>query len=113
MSNLILSKKVLRDTFYQLNIAKSQLSKLDYDHYIISKYHKCWWYQQGLQATEQELWAKALKLVPLIEQLQQIVSELEWQLSQHFEAMHFQKNSMKPFDGIKLNEHTLLQQTLF
>lgn len=113
MSHLILSKKALRDTFYQLRIAQKELAELDYDHYIISKYHKCWWYQQGLQATEQELWAKVVQLVPLITELQKIIAELEWQLSQHFEAMHLTKNSMKPFEGIKLNEHALEQQTLF
>ena len=113
MTQYILSKKALRAAFYDLKIAQKQLAELEFDHYIISKYHKSWWYQQGLQATEQELWARAVKLVPMITELRKIIAEVEGQLSQHFEAMHVQKNSMKPFDGIKLNEHVLQQQTLF
>lgn len=109
----LLSKQQITNFLYLIREAETEFAAKEITWSVIGKYMQRLWYQQAMHKTYEELLLEYQTLALQMDRLEQTIDECKGRLYMHRCATEHLHNSMKPFEKINLQQHQLIQQTMF
>ena len=112
-SQYLLSRSKKRDLLYFKTQWELELKRLNDRYYFNAKWKDDPLMCDRLNTTKEEMWQICLDAIPFIEGLEKDIGEVTRLLYMNNLAVVELKKSNKPFEGINLSEHSLIQKSLF
>ncbi len=108
-----LPKEQVKRMFWQNEAWKRELEQLTLEHTIISKFRQQRWYQVSRGMNEVELMGRYHDIVKVMETLEVDIADCKHRLYMHHVETEEVLASMNPFKGIRIQDVTLVQTSLF
>lgn len=108
-----LPKDRVHRMFWQNEEWKRELEQLTLEHSLISKFRQQRWYQYSRGMNEVELMGRYHDIVKVMEMLETDIADYEHKMYMHHVETEQVMGSMNPFKGIKIQDVTLVQTSLF
>ncbi len=112
-SQYLLSRSKRKDLLYFKIQWELELKALNDLYYFNAKWKDDPLMCDRLNTTKEEMWQICLNTIPFIEVLEKDIGEVTHLIYMNDLAVVELKKSNKPFEGLNLSEHSLIQQSLF